>query len=142
MKKIKIAVFLTVAILALTGCKQATNESESKKKESSTTETKKESIVYTAVVKEDGAAEKGGILVKDITPVDSKNTTPPVLTNDVILITDGTNLLNAKTKEKVDMIDVKSGMTVKITLAKEPVSTMSLPPQIPGKDVYKIVVVE
>ncbi|MFS7284063.1 hypothetical protein AB6897_09625 [Carnobacterium divergens] len=32
MKKIKIAVFLTVAILALTGCKQATNESESKKR--------------------------------------------------------------------------------------------------------------
>ncbi|MCO6017850.1 MULTISPECIES: hypothetical protein [Carnobacterium] len=140
MKKIKRVVFLAMAVLVLAGCTQVAKESS--KTESSKKETKNESIVYTAIVKEDGVAERGGILVKDITPVDSKNTTPPVLTNDVILITDGTNLLNAKTKEKVDMIDVKTGMTVKVTLAKEPISTMSLPPQIPGKDVYEIAVVE
>lgn len=139
MKKIRLVLFLSIALLALTACKQTIKESP---KETSSSETKKESIVYTAIVKEDGVAEHGSVLVKDITPVDSKNTIPPVLTNDVILITDGTNLINEKTKEKVDMIDVKSGMTVKITLAKEPISTMSLPPQIPGKDVYQIAVVE
>ena len=153
MKKKKLAFSLVVAILVVVavGCgngadkktessSSITSDSEKEAETSSTAPAVEEPIVYTAVVKQDSNSENGQVWVESLLPVDSNKETPPIFKEEVVLLTDGSNVFDGKTNEKISLDEIKAGTNLEVTLAAEPVSTMSIPPQIPGKDVHKIVV--
>ncbi|MGX7418774.1 hypothetical protein ACWOFR_08185 [Carnobacterium gallinarum] len=149
-KKLFLGMTLGIVLVVAVGCGNSgtKKDASSSSMTSSSTEVsseavasseKADSIVYTAVVKADSNSEVGQILVEKLTPVDAKNETPASFKDEVVLLTDGSNVLN-EGKEKVSLDDIKTGATLEVTLAVEPISTMSMPPQIPGRDVYEIVV--
>lgn len=151
MKKKSIVLSLAVVILfvAVAGCGNTTNkksessnsELKSTEKDSSTTSSmmiEKDSVVYTAVVKADSSSEIGQIWVEKLLPVDSTNKTPEIFKEDVVLLTDGSNVFNGN-NEKISLDEIKLGDELEITVAANPVSTMSIPPQIPGEAVHKII---
>lgn len=150
MKKKSIVLSLAVVILFVAaGCGNTANkksessnsELKSTEKDSSTTSSmmiEKDSVVYTAVVKEDSSSEIGQIWVEKLLPVDSTNKTPEIFKEDVVLLTDGSNVFNGN-DEKISLDEIKLGDELEITVAANPVSTMSIPPQIPGEAVHKII---
>lgn len=153
MKKKKLIFSLAVAILVVVvaGCGNAENKkeessssitvnSEEESDTSSSEPVEKDPIVYTGVVKQDSNSEAGQVWVESLVPVDSTNETPAIFKEEVVLLTDGSNVFDGKTNEKISLDEIKAGTNLEVTVAAEPISTMSLPPQIPGKDVYKIVV--
>lgn len=151
MKKKSIVLSLAVVILivATAGCGNTANkkseasnsELKSTENNSSTTSSmmiEKDSVVYTAVVKEDSSSEIGQIWVGNLISVDSTNETPEIFKDDVVLLTDGSNVFNGN-NEKISLDEIKLGDEVEIAVDADPVSTMSIPPQIPGNAIHKII---
>ncbi|WP_085558686.1 hypothetical protein [Carnobacterium iners] len=62
--------------------------------------------------------------------------------NEVILLAEGVFILDEKTQEKRLIEEIKAGTTVKVLLVSEPVTTRSLPPQIPGNSIAQILMSE
>lgn len=120
----------------------ASSTSSSAAVESSKDSEANKSITYTAVVKTDSNSENGQILVEKLTPTDAKEETPAMFNDQVVLLTDGSNVLNKETKEAVSLDEIKAGTTLEVTLAARPISTMSIPPQIAGRDVHEVLVVK
>lgn len=136
---------LASVMVVVAGCGNTVNKSsESIHSETTSSEavssmpTEKAEIVYRAVVKEDRTSETGQIWVEKLTPVDSRNETPAMFEEEVILLTDGSNVVS-EGNEKISLDELKVGSELEVTLAAEPVSTMSIPPQIPGDSVHKVV---
>lgn len=129
-----------IFILALffVGCKSDKKDGASGLSHSHSDSTPTEGVEYNGIVKEDGIASEQQLMLKNLEPVETAGEAAPF--DEVILLTEGVPILNAETHEKATIEDIKAGTSVTVLLVPEPITTRSLPPQIPGNSILKILV--
>lgn len=141
MKKLVFAATLSIIGLTLMGCGQtADNETNSSSQATSSSKQQEEMTEYNGTVKEDGSKEEQQLLLSNLKQTNEKDSA--LSFDEVILLTKGVSILDEKTQEKRLIEEIKAGTTVKVFLVSEPVTTRSLPPQIPGNSIIKILVSE
>lgn len=139
MKKILLTATLSILGLAMVGCGQTTNnevESSSQSVNSSTVE----EVEYKGIVEEDGSKEEEQVILSSLKQTEKSD--KPISFNEVILLTGGVPILDEKTQEKRLVEDIKAGTTITVFLEPNAITTMSLPPQIPGNSIVKILITE
>ncbi|ALV22694.1 hypothetical protein [Carnobacterium antarcticum] len=136
-KNLRLTVVLTI-ILFLSGCRLVKKDSTSDSAHSFSGSSPTESVEYNGTVKEDGITNEQQLTVSNLKPVEANERS--LSFDEVILLTKEVPLLNAETHEKVNVEDIKAGTSVTVFLIPEPITTRSLPPQIPGNSILKILV--
>lgn len=143
MKKIILAATLSIFGLAIVGCGQTSNNkanSSSEATSSSKKEVETEQGKYKGMVKEDGLKEEQQIILSSLKQ--TKESDKPVYFDEVILSAEGVPILDEETQEEILIEDIKAGSTITVFLVPEPITTMSIPPQIPGNSIVKILISE
>ncbi|MEG0496718.1 MAG: hypothetical protein RR439_00900 [Carnobacterium sp.] len=72
----------------------------------------------------------------------TKESDKPISFDEVVLLAEGVPILDEKTSEKRLVEDIKAGTTITVFLVPEPITTMSIPPQIPGNSIVEILISE
>lgn len=143
MKKMILVATLSLLGLAVVGCGQTSNseaESSSEAVSSSKKQEKKEPDEYKGLVKEDGSKEEQQIVLSSLKQ--TKESDSPVYFDEVILLVGGVPILDEKTQEMRLVEEIKAGTTITVFLEPNPIATMSIPPQIPGNSISKILITE
>lgn len=143
MKKLLLATTLSIFGLAIVGCGQTSNneaKSSSEATSSSKKEEEKEQVEYKGTVKEDGLKEEQQIILSSLKQ--TKESDKPISFDEVVLLAEGVPILDEKTSEKRLVEDIKVGTTITVFLVPEPITTMSIPPQIPGNSIVEILISE
>lgn len=138
---------LSLLGLVIVGCGQTSNnETESSSeavgssKKEEQTEEKKEPDEYKGLVKEDGSRKEQQIVLSSLKQ--TKESEPPVYFDEVILLVGGVPILDEKTQETRLVEEIKAGTTITVFLEPNPIATMSIPSQIPGNSIVKILITE
>ncbi|MGB6179463.1 hypothetical protein [Carnobacterium sp.] len=92
------------------------------------------------MVKEDGSKEEQHLLLNSLTQAQENESIASF--DEVILLTEGVSILDKKTQEERSIEDIKAGSTITVFLVPEPITTRSLPPQIPGNSIVNILINE
>ncbi|WP_414839629.1 hypothetical protein [Carnobacterium sp. TMP28] len=143
MKKLVFAATLSIIGLTLMGCGQtADNETDSSSQATSSSKQQEETeqVEYKGMVKEDGLKEEQQIILSSLKQ--TKESDEPVYFDEVILSAEGVPILDEKTQKEILIEDITAGSTITVFLVPEPITTMSIPPQIPGNSIVKILVSE
>lgn len=147
MKKIVWVTTLSLLGLAIVGCGQTSNskaESSSKavnsSEEEKQTEEQKKPDEYKGLVKEEGSRKELQIVLSSLKQ--TKESDSPVYFDEVILLVGGVPILDEKTQETRLVEEIKAGTTITVFLEPNPIATMSIPPQIPGNSISKILIIE
>lgn len=143
MKKMVLVATLSLLGLVIVGCGQTSNseaESSSGAVSSSKKEEQKEPDEYQGIVKEDGSKEEQQVVLSSLKQ--TQESEPPVYFDEVILLVGGVPILDEKTQETLLVEEIESGTTITVFLEPHPIATMSIPPQIPGNSIVKILITE
>lgn len=141
MKKLILVATLSLFGLIMVGCSQSSsNQAGSSSQDTSSSEQKKEKVEYSGMVKEDGSKEEQHLLLNSLTQAQENESISSF--DEVILLTEGVSILDKKTQEERSIEDIKAGSTITVFLVPEPITTRSLPPQIPGNSIVNILINE
>ncbi len=142
MKKLILAATLSIFGLAIVGCGQTSNNEAESSSEATSSSKKEETeqVEYKGLVKEDGLKEEQQIILSSLKQ--AKESDEPVYFDEVILSAEGVPILDEKTQEEILIEDITAGSTITVFLVPEPITTMSIPPQIPGNSIVKILITE
>ena len=142
MKKLILAATLSIFGLAIVGCGQTSNNEAESSSEATSSSKKEETeqVEYKGMVKEDGLKEEQQIILSSLKQ--AKESDEPVYFDEVILSAEGVPILDEKTQEEILIEDITAGSTITVFLVPEPITTMSIPPQIPGNSIVKILITE
>lgn len=136
-------VLLGVVVLGACGQEKVGPESSgssisSSEVTSSSTENQQEaSEVLIGKVKEGTTSEDQRLLLESLVPTDKDSETVPF--QEVVLLTNDVKIVDGDGKE-VMIEKIEPGTTLEVTLVKNSPVASSLPPQIPGMSIVKIVV--
>lgn len=141
MKKLILVATLSLFGLIMVGCSQSSStQGGSSSQDTSSSEQKKEKVEYSGMVKEDGSKEEQHLLLSNLTQTQENKSIASF--DEVILLTEGVSILDKKTPEERSIEDIKAGSTITVFLVPEPITTRSLPPQIPGNSIVNILINE
>lgn len=116
----------------------ATSQSESSEFSFSSVDRSQEpSEVLSGKVKEATNSTDQRLVLESLVPEDKESETFPF--DEVVLLTEGVTIVDGSDKE-ISVDQIKVGDTIKVTLIKNSPVASSLPPQIPGMSMIKIVV--
>lgn len=142
MKKVFVVVAILMTGLVAIGCgnkkedksKQDTSVASSENSESDKVPERMK-VKYTAIVKADRAEGDTHLWVEALTPTEENGEVPPSLSGEVILLVTDENIISY---EDQTTETIKAGQKIEVWLPELPMTTMSLPPQVAGKDVLAI----
>lgn len=141
MKKLILVATLSLFGLIMVGCSQSSStQGGSSSQDTSSSEQKKEKVEYSGMVKEDGSKEEQHLLLNSLTQAQENESIASF--DEVILLTEGVSILDKKTQEERSIENIKAGSTITVFLVPEPITTRSLPPQIPGNSIVNILINE
>lgn len=121
----------------LESTKTAESDASEKNEESSVDRSQEPSEVMIGKVKEAPDGEYQRLVLESLVPADTESETSPF--DEVVLLTEGVTIVDGAGKAlSVEQIEV--GATIEVTLIKDSPVASSLPPQIPGMSMIKIVV--
>lgn len=142
-------IVLSVALIGLMGVLGACGQKKASSSQSSTDqsfvsepsrslEEKQEAAeVLIGVVKESGTKENQRLVLKSLVPEDKESETIPF--DEVVLLTEGVLIVDGN-DQTVPIEKIEAGATIEVTLLTNSPVASSLPPQIPGMSMVKIVV--
>ncbi|SFH65670.1 hypothetical protein [Pisciglobus halotolerans] len=131
---------LLLAPILLFGC-SANSADDRTPNSSETSESQKEekTVLYHAEVKEQGDQENNRIVLKDFEPVDP-STDAAAQDEVILLMNEEIPLVDKETNTPLTIEDVKKGAKAEVTLIENAPMTMSIPPQLPGMSIVKVVI--
>ncbi|WP_313467157.1 hypothetical protein [Carnobacterium sp.] len=138
MKKTLLLTVGIALVLSLVGCGTSKKEDTADSAHSLSDSSQKKGIKYEGTVKEDGSAAKQQLILKNLKQIGED--ADAISFDEVVLLTEGVPILTAETHEKLSVDEIKAGTIVTVMLVTEPITTRSLPPQIPGNSILQILV--
>lgn len=146
MKKLVCLSILALFSYGLTACKssQNTDSSTPKQTENSSTvdssnQTENVKTVFTGVIQENAESsdtDSVQVFLKEVKPVEDQEDIVKSFKSDGVILNIPQEVLTVSKEE------LTKGKTLKVTLQGIPVMTMSIPPQLPGRTIEQIELVE
>ncbi|WP_314060658.1 hypothetical protein [uncultured Vagococcus sp.] len=143
-KKYVLSAIVLLGVVILGACGQKKTESESSGSSSSseitsssTENQQRDSEVLIGKVKEGTTSEDQRLLLESLVPAEKDSETIPF--QEVVLLTNDVKIVDGDDQE-VTVDKLEPGTTIEVTLVKNSPVASSLPPQIPGMSIVKIVV--
>lgn len=138
MKKTLLLTVGMALVLSLVGCGTSKKEDTADSAHSLSDSSQEKGVAYEGMVKEDGSASTQQVILQNLKQVEED--ADAISFDEVVLLTKDVPILTAKTREKLNVDEIKAGTTVTVMLVTEPITTRSLPPQIPGNSIIQILV--
>lgn len=138
MKKTLLLTVGVALVLSLVGCGTAKKEDTTNSAPSLSDSSQEKGVKYEGTVKEDGSSTGQQLTLQNLKQVEED--ADAISFDEVVLLTEGVPILTAETHEKLSVDEIKVGTTVTVMLVTEPITTRSLPPQIPGNSIIQILV--
>ncbi|MGY3777671.1 hypothetical protein [Isobaculum melis] len=143
MKKVWMVIAILMTGIIAIGCsnkkedksKADSNLASSKASEHSEQEPATTKVNYTAIVKADRAVGESRLWVEELTPIDEGSEEQASMSGEVILLITDEEIISY---EDPAAETIQAGQKIEVWLSKFPMATRSLPPQIAGKDVLAI----
>ena len=136
MKKV---LFYSFLFLSLIGCIRQSNEENTASHEEREDE---QTILYKGIVKEDGKNTPGQLIITQLIPVETTGHMP-FYEGEIILLTgEEVPMLEESTDKSLSVKDIKAGSEIQVELEENAPMTNSLPPQIPGRSIKKVTVLD